>query len=122
VLLARNTVVSVGVFLFGLALLWLLVDRLGEPKLPSAALSFIAANSIHYLFGRTWIYRGTKRKLVEGYTYFIINALGGLLLTLVLFAGFMALDMHYILARIVASIFVGLVLFALNAVVNFRSL
>ena len=85
-------------------------------------MSFLAANSLHYVFGRTWIYRGTSRAIVQGYTYFIINSLGGLLLTLALFAAFIAVGMHYILARIVASVFVGLVLFVLNAVFNFRSL
>ena len=53
---------------------------------------------------------------------FILNALVGLAITLVLVAGFMALGMHYILARIVTSMFAGLVLFLLNAVLNFRSL
>jgi putative flippase GtrA len=99
-----------------------LVEKLRVPKIPAAAISFIAANSIHYVFGRTWIYRDTQRKVVAGYTFFIINAVAGLVLTLVLFATMMALGMHYILARIVASVFVGLVLFLLNAVLNFRSL
>jgi hypothetical protein len=39
-----------------------------------------------------------------------------------LFAAFLALGMHYIAARIVTSVFAGLVLFVLNAVLNFRSL
>ena len=122
VLLARNTVVSIGVFAFGLGALWLLVEKLHMGKIPAAALSFIAANSIHYFFGRTWIYRGTDRAVAAGYAYFIVNALVGLGVTLALFAGFMALGMEYILARIVTSMFAGLVLFVLNAVLNFRSL
>jgi putative flippase GtrA len=122
VLLVRNTVVSIGVFAFGLAALWLLVEKAHMAKIPAAALSFIAANSVHYVFGRTWIYRGTDRAVAAGYAYFIANALVGLGVTLALFAGFMALGMHYILARIVTSIFAGLVLFVLNAVLNFRSL
>ena len=122
VLLGRNTVVSIGVFLFGLAFLWLLVEQFAVPKVPAAGISFIAANSIHYVFGRTWIYRGTDRPVATGYAYFILNALVGLGITLILFAGFMALGMHYIVARIVTSMFAGLVLFVLNAVLNFRSL
>jgi hypothetical protein len=39
-----------------------------------------------------------------------------------LFAAFMAIGMHYIVARIVTSIFAGLVLFLLNSILNFRSL
>ena len=121
-LLWRNTVVSVGVFTFGLGLLWLLVEQAAMPKLPAAGLSFIASNSIHYLFGRAWIYRGSERKLAAGYAYFLGNAVIGLVVTVALFAGFMALGMHYIVARIVTSVFAGLVLFVLNAVLNFRSL
>jgi putative flippase GtrA len=110
------------VFSLGLGLLWLLVDEFGMPKLPAAAISFIAANTVHYVFGRTWIYRGTQRKVVAGYAYFLVNATVGLVVTLALFAGFLALGMHYIPARIVTSMFAGLVLFVLNAVLNFRSL
>ena len=91
-------------------------------KLPAAAVSFNAAHPLHYVFGRTWIYRGTDRKVVAGYAYFILNSLVGLGVTLALFAGFLALGMHYIPARIVTSVFAGLVLFVLNAVLNFRSL
>ena len=122
VLLWRNTVVSVGVFTFGLGLLWLLVEQAGMPKVPAAGLSFMASNSIHYLFGRAWIYRGTDRKVVAGYAYFLGNAVIGLAVTVALFAAFMAIGMHYIVARIVTSIFAGLVLFLLNAILNFRSL
>jgi putative flippase GtrA len=118
----RNTIVSIGVFGFGLGLLWLLVEELHMLKIPAAALSFLAANSVHYLFGRAWIYRGTDRAVAAGYAYFIVNALVGLAVTLALFAGFMELGMQYILARIVTSMFAGLVLFVLNAVLNFHSL
>jgi putative flippase GtrA len=122
VLLFRNTIVSIGVFGFGLGLLWLLVEEGGMAKIPAAALSFIAANSIHYVFGRTWIYRGTDRPVAAGYAYFILNAVVGLAITVALFAGFMALGLNYLVARIVTSLFAGLVLFVLNAVLNFRSL
>ena len=121
-LLWRNTVVSAGVFTFGLGLLWLLVEQGHMPKVPAAGLSFMVSNSIHYFFGRAWIYRGTDRKVVAGYAYFLGNAVIGLAVTVALFAAFMALGMHYIVARIVTSIFAGLVLFLLNAVLNFRSL
>lgn len=122
VLLARNTVVSIGVFALGLGLLWLLVEEFDVAKLPAAGVSFIAANTIHYVFGRTWIYRGTQRKLAAGYAYFILNAVFGLIVTLLLFSAFMAVGLNYLIARIVTSIFAGLALFVLNAVLNFRSL
>jgi putative flippase GtrA len=110
------------VFVFGLGLLWLLVEHFAVPEVPAAALSFLASNSIHYVFGRAWIYRGTKRRVVPGYAFFLVNAAIGLVITIFLFAGFLALGLHYMLARVVTSIFVGLVLFVLNALFNFRSL
>ena len=113
---------SIGVFLLGLALLWVLVERFAFPKVPAAGLSFLVSNTIHYVFGRTWIYRGTTRRVVPGYAYFLINGGVGLAVTLVLFAGFLELGLHYILARVVTSLFAGLGLFVLNAVFNFRSL
>ena len=121
-LLARNTVVSVGVFLFGLALLWLLVERLGVRAVPAAGLSFLVSHTIHYAFGQTWIFRGTERKVATGYVLFLLNSLVGLGITVGLFAVFVGAGMHYIAARIVVSVFAGLALFVLNAVLNFRSL
>jgi putative flippase GtrA len=91
-------------------------------KVPAAAVSFIFSNTLHYVFGRAWIYRGTERRLVPGYVYFLMNAGVGLAATIGLFAFFVGLGLQYLLARIVASIFVGLLLFVLNAVWNFRSL
>jgi len=122
VLLGRNTVVSSGVFLLGLGLLWLLVERFGMVKVPAAGLSFLVSNSIHYVFGRTWIYRGTTRKIASGYGFFLINATVGLVITIGLFAALIEFGMHYLMARVVASIFAGLALFVLNAMFNFKSL
>ena len=122
VLLGRNTVVSVGVFLFGLVLLWILVERLGVPAVPAAGLSFLVSHTIHYVFGRTWIFRGTERKVAAGYILFLLNSLVGLGITLSLFAVFVGAGMHYLAARVLVSVFAGLALFLLNAVLNFRSL
>lgn len=122
ILLTRNTIVSGGAFGFGLLVLWLLVEEGGTNKLIAGALSFIAANSLHYVFGRTWIYKGTDRPPASGYAYFLVNGLIGLVVTLALYAGLMDADLGYMMARIVASIFAGLLMFGLNAFLNFRML
>ena len=121
-LLGRNTVVSVGVFLFGLGLRWLLVERLGVPAVPAAGASGLVRHTIHYVFGRTWIFRGTERTIAAGYILFLLNSLVGLAITVSLFALFVGAGMHYLVARVVVSVFAGLALFVLNAVLNFRSL
>jgi len=120
-LLARNTLVSCFVFAVDLAMLWLFVEQLGMGKLAAATVAFVLANTIHYAFCRVWIFSGTERAMGSGYVYFLINAAIGLVLTIILFAAFIAVGLHYIAARVVASVFAGLATFLLNAVLNFRS-
>ena len=121
-MLARNTIVSTGVFLvFGLGLLWLLVEHVGMPVLPATGISFIAANSVPSVLGRVWIYRGTDRAVASGFALFLLNGLIGLLITL----GSMALlseftQINLYIARILVSVIAGLTMFVLNAVWNFR--
>lgn len=121
--LLRNSVVSCSIFLFGILLMWVLVQYLGVNPYLAAAISFLVGNTAHYAFARVWIFQGTKRALGRGYVYFFLNAGVGLAATMALFALFTEFaDMHYIAARVVASVFAGLAMFALNALLNFESL
>ena len=123
ILLARNTVVSCVVFSIGLAVLWSLVELWGVDKLVAAAVGFLVSNTIHYAFGRAWIYRGTEREVASGYAYFLINAGIGLVITIALFAAFLRwTSIHYLAARVVVSVFAGLAMFVLNATLNFKRL
>ncbi len=122
-MLWRNTVVSTGVFLVGLGALWLMVEQAGVDPVLATALSFLIANSIHYIFGRTWIFAGSQRRLATGYALFLANAMVGLAVTVALFWALTHwTPMNYLVARVVVSVFAGLAVFALNAVVNFRQL
>jgi putative flippase GtrA len=122
-MLARNTVVSCGVFAFDLALLWLLVTESELDKVVAAAVAFVAANSIHYALGRTWIFRGTDRHVATGYFYFLVNAGVGLAITLILFAAMIRwTPINYLVARTLVSVVAGLAVFLLNAILNFRRL
>lgn len=121
-LLARNTLVSCGVFTFDIALLWALV-QLGMGKVPAAALAFVVANSIHYAFARGWIFHGTDRARGAGYVYFLVNAGIGLVITVALFAALIRwTPINYLIARVLVSVVSGLTVFVLNAVLNFRRL
>ena len=123
VLLGRNTAVSIGVFLLGLAMLWALVELGRMDKTLATGLTFMIATTLHYALGRTWIYRGTTRTIVPGYGYFMVNAGIGLVLTVILFdALIQATNIHYLVIRIAVSVIAGLVMFLLNAVLNFRRL
>jgi len=122
-MLARNTVVSCGVFALDIALLWLLVERGGMGKIAAAALAFVIANSLHYGFGRSWIFRGTDRALASGYFYFLVNAGIGLVITIGLFAAMIRwTSVNYLVARVLVSVVAGLTVFVLNAALNFRRL
>lgn len=122
-MLFRNTVVSCFAFAFDLALLWALVRWAGIGKLPAAAIGFIAANTLHYALGRSWIFRGTERGMASGYVYFLGNAAIGLGVTIGLYALFLRFTpLNYLVARVIVSVFAGLTVFVLNAVFNFRRL
>ena len=122
-MLARNTVVSCAAFAFDLALLWALVRFLGMNKVLAAGLAFIAANTLHYGLGRTWIFRGTERGVASGYAYFLVNAGIGLVITVTLFAALLQwTPINYLVARTLVSVVAGLAVFLLNAILNFRRL
>lgn len=122
-MLGRNTVVSTGAFLFGLVVLWWLVEFEHLDKVLATALSFLVANSLHYLLGRTWIYRGTSRRVAPGYVFFLVNAVIGLAVTVALFAAMTRYtEVHYMVARVLVSVVAGLVMFLLNAILNFERL
>lgn len=92
-------------------------------KVIAATLAFIAANSLHYLFGRSWIFRGTDRAFGSGYVYFLINAGIGLVITIALFAALIRwTPINYLIGRTLVSLVAGLAVFFLNAVLNFRRL
>lgn len=120
-MLVRNTIVSTSVFLLGLALLWALVQGAGINAVLAAAIGFLVANSLHYALGRAWIFRGTERGLRSGYLLFLVNSGVGMAITVALFAALLHFTaIHYLVARVVVSVFAGLAMFVLNAVLNFR--
>lgn len=122
-MLVRNTVVSCLAFAFDLGALWALVRWAGLGKLAAAAIGFVAANTLHYALGRSWIFRGTDRGLASGYLYFLANAAIGLAVTMALYAAFLRFtSIDYLVARVIVSVFAGLTVFVLNAVLNFRRL
>ena len=120
-MLFRNTVVSTGSFLLGLSALWTLVTFGGMDEILATGISFLIAQTLHYALGRTWVFRGTDRAIGAGYLLFLMNAGLGLIVTISLFALLVNYTpMHYLVARVVVSIFAGLAMFALNASLNFR--
>lgn len=119
----RNAVVSAPCFLVDLGIVWVLVEALGLPRLAAVVIGFVAANALHYLGARAWIFRGTDRGLLEGYLLFLGNALVGLGVVLVGFSLLShAFGAHFLLARVAASLIAGTLVFFLNARLNFHAL
>lgn len=120
-MLWRNTVVSTGVFCVGLCVLWGLVEFAAVDPVVATALSFLIANSLHYIFGRTWVFAGSDRRLSTGYLLFLINAGVGLAVTVGMFWALTEFTtINYLIARVIVSVFAGLAVFLLNATLNFR--
>ena len=89
----------------------------------ATGVTFMLATSVHYVFGRTWIFSGTDRKVAKGFAIFLINAMVGLALTVGLFWLMTEYTpINYLVVRVIVSIFAGLAVFGLNAVFNFRQL
>jgi putative flippase GtrA len=120
-LLGRDASASSVTFAVGISLMWIFVEFAKMDETVAAAVSFAAGNSLHYAAARLWIFRGTTRGLAKGYGYFIANAAVGLLIMVLIFAALTAWTaIHYLVARALASIVAGLIIFLLNAVFNFR--
>lgn len=117
----RNTVVSTGTFLISLALMAIFVQWFHMGPNWASGISFLAATTTHYFFGRKWIFAGSKRSVGTGYVYFLITAGIGTVVTVWVFNFVMVhTHLHYLMARIIASIFAGLAMFIINVTVNFK--
>jgi len=122
-MLGRNTVASSAAFLVGLGALWVMVEQWGWAERIAAAASFVVANSLHYLLAYAWVFRGSARALGSGYAFFLVNGIIGLGAMMAAFDALLRFTpVHYMAARVLASVVAGLVIFALNATLNFRRL
>ena len=119
----RNAISSVGTFAIDLAMLWLMVGKLGIDKHLSIAVAFLIANAVHYILARLWIFPGSERGVVIGYCYFLANACVGLALIMGAFTLLNGeLGLYYLTARLIASLGAGILVFCLNATLHFHQL
>jgi putative flippase GtrA len=122
-LFGRNTAASIVAFTIDIAILWLLVELTPVTYLPAAAIGFLIAMSVQYVISRIWVFPDSDQGIAKGYAYFLVNAGVGLVITLAVFAAFIWwVEIHYLLARLIASAVAGIAVFFLNAVFNFKEL
>jgi putative flippase GtrA len=119
----RNTIASIGSFLLDLAILVALVELAGFPRVPAAAVAFVIPLIVFYFLQREWVFPGTDRGVAEGFVYFlIIMGIGFVAMLAVFWTLLEVTDLHYVLARILASFVYGIIVFVLNGIFNFKQL
>lgn len=119
----RNTVASTIAFALDLAILWALVELAGIAHVPAATIAFVLPLIVFYFLQREWVFPGTHRGIAAGFAYFLINTAIGFAAMLATFWALLELtDLHYLLARVAASVVYGLLLFFLNGRFNFKEL
>ena len=119
----RNTVASTISFVLDLAILAALVELAGVPHVVAAAIAFIIPLIVFYFLQREWVFPGTDRGMASGFVYFLINMGIGFAAMLAVFWTLLELtDLHYLIARVLASVVYGIVVFVLNGVFNFKQL
>ncbi len=108
-------------FTLDLIFLYAFTDILGFEVVLSAAVAFLIATSLNYLFCRYYVFQGTARSFAAGYIGFILIALGGLCIVSGLMHLFVnILAWHYLASRVLVAAFTGLWNYLLNLYVNFR--
>lgn len=119
----RNTVASTFTFLVDLAILWSLVELAGVAHVYAAVIAFIIPMILFYVIEREWVFPGTDRGVATGFVYFVINVAIGFAAMLATFWTLLEFTgLHYLVARILASVVYGVVLFVLNGRFNFKEL
>lgn len=119
----RNTVASTIVFAIDLLLLWGLVALFDVSYVPAAVIAYAIAMSLFYVAARTWVFPDSDQGVAKGFVYFMVNVgIGFLVMLAVYWSLIQFLELHYLIARTAASIVSGIVIFLLNAVLNFKEL
>lgn len=117
----KYTIVGVGTFIFDLTLLAILSNTTEIYYPILVAVSFEIAVSINFAISYTWVFKGTKRRPLSGYVYFITIALVGIILTtglVTLLVEFLALQL--LVARVLVAGLVGIFNFFINSIFNFK--
>lgn len=117
----RYTLVGGSTFLFDLLLLFAATTYAGVPYYLATPGAFLVAVSLNYLISRHFVFRGTTRRHRVGYSVFIgVAVLGALGTTLgvTLFVTYAGL--HFLVARVLTSLVVGMGNYLFNLFFNFK--
>ena len=118
---ARYAAVGGSTFMFDLGMLYIAVSLMGIAYYIATPITFLIAVSCNYVLSRQLVFKGTLRSWHIGYLYFALMAIGGAVATTAIVAVLVShVGLYYLLARIIASCFVGMANYLFNLYVNFR--
>lgn len=118
---AKYSLVGFGTFFFDLLLLYILTDFFALNYLLAAAVAFLIAVTINYIFSRRYVFSGTLRGVKEGYVNFMLIVLVGLVVvTGGMYVFVTMFDMSYVIARVLLAGVTGFWNYLMNLFVNFK--
>ncbi|MBD3252518.1 hypothetical protein GF386_02200 [Candidatus Pacearchaeota archaeon] len=87
----------------------------------STAVAFIGTHTLNYSINRKWGFKETKEKIARSYIYFLIFRAISFIIILSS-AGIVVefFNVHYMIARFLVAIFVGLFNFSVNYFISFN--
>ena len=117
----RYAAVGGSTLAFDLGMLYVAVSMIGIAYYIATPITFLIAVSCNYMLSRTFVFKGTARSWHMGYAYFALMAVAGAVTTTAIVALLVSrIALYYLLARIIASCFVGMANYLFNLYVNFR--
>jgi len=117
----RYSIVGCSTTVLDFLFLFILVEYTQTYYLLAASFSFVLSGLLAYQINRSWGFKKTNSKLFKGgFSYLSINALG-LILVILLMALFVEiLSLNYLVARTFSGILIGMQSFILNTKVTFK--
>lgn len=117
----KYSTVGVGTFVFDVLLLYILVSVFSIHYLVASGIAFFIALSVNYFISRELVFRKTSTSYSKGYVQCISIALVGVLLTVAgMYILVTAIGMHYLFARCLISLCVGIGNYLFNLYFNFK--
>ena len=108
--------------LLDFSLLFFFVESLKWNYLGAATLSFVLGHSVNYVISRHWNFHQTDREHKIAYLLFLGFGIVSLSLTVLLLKILVSdFEFHYLNARIIAGLVVGLANFLFNYYITFKA-
>jgi len=119
--LLRYSSASLFAVAIDILILFILVELFTVFYLIAALFAFAVAHSFNYLINWNWVFKGTHWRPYKCFVYFFSFGIIGAILTVILLLILVGLfSMHYLPAKLIAAVIVGVVNFTLNYKYTFR--